>query len=96
MDKINGHVDNKSSLEDETANFMGKYSAVGTLYQYAKDGETILSTVIFTDLWPQSVSEIALSYDTASDIEQFDCTWAYNYFTTPLSSGVAQSFSLNQ
>ena len=37
-----------------------------------------------------------MSYDTASDIETFDVTWAYNYFTTPQASGVAQSFSLQQ
>ena len=36
----------------------------------------------FVDCWPQTVSEIALSYDTASDIETFDITWAYNYYTT--------------
>ena len=84
MDKINGHVDNKSTLESETGNFMGKYSAVGKLIQYSKAGGAVankLSTVEFVDLWPQTVSEIALSYDTASDIEQFDVTWAYNYYT---------------
>ena len=86
MDKINGHVDNKSSLEDSTANFMGKYSAVGTLSQYSKDGTTTLSTVVFTDMWPQSVSEIALSYDTASDIEQFDVTWSYNHYKVKIQS----------
>ena len=80
MDKINGHVDNVSSLEDETTNFMGKYSGVGTLFQYAKDGETTLSEVEFVDMWPQSITEIALSYDTASDLEQFDVTWAYNHY----------------
>ena len=86
MDKINGHVDNKSSLENENKNFMGKYSAVGTLSQYSKDGTTTLSTVVFTDMWPQSVSEIALSYDTASDIEQFDVTWAYNHYSVTIGS----------
>ena len=80
MDKINGHVDNVSSLEDETTNFMGKYSGVGTLFQYAKDGTTTLSEVEFIDMWPQSVTEIALSYDTASDLEQFDVTWSYNHY----------------
>ena len=80
MDKINGHVDNVSSLEDETTNFMGKYSGVGTLFQYAKDGETTLSEVKFVDMWPQSVTEIPLSYDTASDLEQFDVTWSYNHY----------------
>ena len=80
MDQINGHVDNVSSLEDETTNFMGKYSGVGTLFQYAKDGETTLSEVKFVDMWPQSVTEIPLSYDTASDLEQFDVTWSYNHY----------------
>ena len=86
MDKINGHVDNVSSLEDETTNFMGKYSGVGTLFQYAKDGETTLSEVEFVDMWPQSITEIALSYDTASDLEQFDVTWSYNHYNVTVGS----------
>ena len=86
MDLINGHVSNVSGLEDSTADFMGKYSAKGTLTQYAKDGTTTLSTVDFIDMWPQSVSEIALSYDTASDLEQFDVTWSYNHYTTKIGT----------
>ena len=86
MDKINGHVDNVSSLEEETTNFMGKYSGVGTLFQYAKDGTTTLSEVKFVDMWPQSVTEIALSYDTASDLEQFDVTWSYNHYNVTVGS----------
>ena len=89
MDLINGHVDNVSSLEDETANFMGKYSATGTLTNYAKSGSSKkISSVEFIDCWPQSVSEIALSYDTASDIEQFDVTWAYNHYETKIDSTI--------
>ena len=89
MDKINGHVDNKSTLETESGNFMGKYSAVGKLIQYSKAGGAAankLSTVEFVDLWPQTVSEIALSYDTASDIEQFDVTWSYNHYKVKIQS----------
>ena len=89
MDKINGHVDNKSTLETESGNFMGKYSAVGKLIQYSKAGGAAankLSTVEFVDLWPQTVSEIALSYDTASDIEQFDVTWSYNHYTVTIGN----------
>ena len=51
-----------------------------TLTQYDKEGKSLL-TWTFEDCWPQTISEIALSYDTASDIEQFDVTWAYNYYT---------------
>ena len=86
MDLINGHVSNVSSLEGSTADFMGKYSAVGKLYQYAKDGTTTLSEVEFTDLWPQAVTEIALSYDTASDLEQFDVTWSYNHYSVKIGN----------
>ena len=86
MDKINGHVDNVSSLEEETTNFMGKYSGVGTLFQYAKDGTTTLSEIKFVDMWPQSVTEIPLSYDTASDLEQFDVTWSYNHYEVKIGT----------
>jgi len=89
MDLINGHVTNISSLEDSTSNFMGKYSAKGTLTNYGKAGAgEKLTTVDFIDMWPQSVSEIALSYDTASDIEQFDVTWAYNHYETKIDSTI--------
>ena len=86
MDLINGHVSNVSGLEGVTADFMGKYSAKGTLTQYAKDGTKVLSTVEFTDLWPQAVTEIALSYDTASDLEQFDVTWSYNHYSVQIGT----------
>ena len=88
MDLINGHVSNLSSLEESTVDFMGKYSATGTLTQYAKDGTSTLSTVTFVDLWPQAVTEIALSYDTASDLEQFDVTWSYNHYSTKIGTTV--------
>ena len=90
MDMINGHVDNTSSLEGvTTASFIGKYSSKGTLTNYAKEGVgKKLTTVNFIDCWPQSVSEIALSYDTASDIEQFDVTWAYNHYETKIDSTI--------
>lgn len=86
MDLINGHVSNVSGLEGSTADFMGKYSAKGTLTQYAKDGTTTLSEIKFVDMWPQSVTEIALSYDTASDLEQFDVTWSYNHYEVKIGT----------
>ena len=75
MDGINSHVGNES-YSDSTS-----WAGEVTLTQYSKDGESLM-TWTFIDCWPQTVSEIALSYDTASDIEQFDVTWAYNYYTS--------------
>ena len=74
MDKINSTSTNKG--------FSDSASGYGTvkLTQYAKAGKSLL-TWTFVDCWPQTVAELPLSYDTASDIEQFDVTWAYNYYT---------------
>ena len=88
MDLINGGITNISSLETNTSSsFMGKYAATGTLTNYSKSGVgTKLVAVDFLDMWPQTVSEIALSYDTASDIEQFDVTWSYNHYKVKIQS----------
>ena len=74
MDKMNGHVSNKgfSNNTDWVTDL--------ELIQYSKDGEHLMFYE-FIDCWPQTLAEIPLSYDTASDIEQFDVTWAYNYYT---------------
>ena len=81
MDKINSHADNTGFSNN------GDWVADVDLQQFSKDGDsTPLMTYSFIDCWPTTLSEIALSYDTASDIEQFDVTWAYNYYTTYSSS----------
>ena len=74
MEQINGTISNESKT---AANFG---TGTAQLVHYQKDG-TATMTYTFEDIWPTAVSEIALSYDTASDIEQFDVTWAYNYYT---------------
>ena len=73
MDKINGTTSNEG-YSDSTSMFGSV-----TLTQYAKDGDSLLYWT-FQDCWPTAIAEVALSYDTASDIEQFDVTWAYNYY----------------
>ena len=71
-------INNTTSNESQTAANFGTGTA--QLVHYQKDG-TKTMTYQFEDIWPTTISEIALSYDTASDIEQFDVTWAYNYYT---------------
>ena len=77
MDIINGTSDNKNNLVMGVGEFG---QGTGELIHYQQNG-TATMTYEFVDIWPTNISEIALSYDTASDIEQFDCTWAYNYYT---------------
>ena len=74
MEVINGTVDNIGVADDNFGTGTAK------LIHYQKDGEETM-VYEFVDIWPTAISEIALSYDTASDIEQFDVTWAYNYYT---------------
>ena len=47
-------------------------------------------------MWPQTVAELPLSYDTASDIEQFDVTWAYNYYKMSGSGGTVASSKIQK
>jgi hypothetical protein len=85
MDLINSHLENKRSYDPD----MGDEWGSAELTQYAKDGSTLM-TAAFVGLWPTTVSEIALSYDTVSDIEQYDVTWAYQYYTLK-GTGVAKT-----
>ena len=81
MALINSHVENEREYDGQ----MGSDWAEGQLTQYGKDAIPIL-TIKFIGLWPTTLAEIPLSYDTMSDIEQFDCTWAYNYYETVATS----------
>ena len=93
MDHINGHVSNVISreMEGNTGGAWGKYAGTAELLQYGKDGKLLLK-VQFEDCWPQSISEIALSYDTASDLEQFDVTWSYQHYRIYGQSGQVTKF----
>ena len=65
-----------------------------SIAHYQKDGN-IMQRYHFVDIWPTAVGEIALSYDTASDIETFNCTWSYNYYTSE-GVGVAATNGLQE
>ena len=76
MDHINSHKENVTSDNFADSDFRSTI----WLTQYDKAGNDI-QTYKFFDAWPMTLTEIALSYDTASDLEQFDVTWAYNYYS---------------
>ncbi len=71
-------INNTTSNESQADTNFGTGTA--ELVHYQKDGEETM-TYEFVEIWPTALTEIALSYDTASDIETFDITWAYNYYT---------------
>ena len=79
MNEINGTISNSMNEGHVSSN---GFAGTVKLHQYGKDGDgSPIHTIEFVDCWPSTVGEIALSYDTASDIEQFDVTWTYNYYT---------------
>ena len=84
MDTLNGTTSNYGYSDSDS----GFGSLV--LTQYSKEGKSLMKYT-FEDAWPQTCAEVALSYDTASDIETFDVTWAYNYYTTAKGDATGMS-----
>jgi len=79
MNEINGTISNSMNESHVTSN---GFAGTVKLHQYGKNNDgSAIQTITFVDCWPSTIGEIALSYDTASDIEQFDVTWTYNYYT---------------
>lgn len=56
------------------------YTAQLIVEQLDRD-DNVLKSYVLRNCWPTSVAQIELSYDTVSDIEQFDVTWRYTSFT---------------
>ena len=77
MEHINSTADNYGQATIGSVTNFGTGTA--KLVHFQKDGKKTM-TYEFVDIWPTTLSEIALSYDTASDIEQFDVTWAYQHY----------------
>jgi len=78
--KINSMSGNRRTLAGGGA--PSAYKANAEVVQYGKTGkENILRTYYFKDIWPAVISPIELSWDTADAIEEYTCTWSFNYWT---------------
>ena len=71
---------NKKTALGATAN-PSSYTVNGQVIQYGKDG-LVIKTIDIINMFPTSVGEIALSWDQATQIEEFPVTFAYDYFTS--------------
>ena len=56
------------------------YSVTGEVWQYGKEGDIIKKIQIF-NMFPTSIGPIQLSWDANSQVEEFDVTFSYDYFT---------------
>ena len=60
---------------------VAKYKSTLKVIQYSKSGEELRSYV-FKGAWPSALSTINLDWATASEIEEFTCTWVYDSWHT--------------
>jgi len=60
-------------------------------------GGAIVKTYKFIDAYPIDIGAIALDFDTTNQVEQFDVTFQYNYWTsnTAEGSGVGVNVSVD-
>ena len=83
MERLNSHKTNK---RDGAWNKILDYTAEMKVRQLKKDGTGSSKEYIFTNVWPSTCAEIALSWDT-NEIQAFDVTWEYNYWSSLTHSG---------
>ena len=77
MAGINSHEENKRHL----GSAFGAECATLTLSVLDPAGSVANQSYSFINAWPTTVDPIELSWDTASDIEEFGVTFAYQYYT---------------
>ena len=80
LDDATGVTNPSSYMTDGYVQQLGRGNTVGT--GTPSEGESsILRSYKFFDVFPVTVGEIALSYDTTDQLEEFDVTFRYQYFT---------------
>jgi hypothetical protein len=50
-----------------------------TVSQYDLSGNRVYVCTLY-NAWPSDISSIELSYDSTDTLEEFTCTWSYDYF----------------
>ncbi len=80
LDDATGVTNPSSYMTDAYVQQLGRSAGVGAA---TNDGgeSTVLRTYKFYDIWPTTIDEIALSYDTGDAIEEFGVTFKVQYFT---------------
>ena len=79
MSAISNHSLNTRDKEifNTSEGDVAKYKSTLKVTQFGKDGNT-LRTYSFKGAWPSALSTINLDWSTASEIEEFTCTWVYD------------------
>lgn len=84
MNTINAHVANVGPSG------LNSYIQQAQVEQFTREGPSVnpssLKTYLFEGCWPSTVAPIELSYDSSDEIEQFDVTLQYQYWTSNTTS----------
>ena len=85
MERINNH---QANLRSGTT--PGGYFGTGVVTQLGKNTSTqTLRTYSFVNIFPTDLSEITLDWGDNDSIEEFTCTFAYDYWTATSSGSPA-------
>ena len=80
MNAISNHSLNtrdKQTFQNMSEGDVAAYKSTLKVQQFSKAGEE-LRTYVFIGAWPSALSTINLDWATASEIEEFTCTWMYD------------------
>jgi len=80
LDDATGVTNPTSYMTDAFIQQLGRGNAVGA-QSNTGGNSAVLRSYKFFDVFPVTVGEIALSYDTTDALEEFDVTFRYQYFT---------------
>ena len=83
MNSISNHKLNtrdKGTFQNMSEGDVAKYKSTLKVQQLSKAGK-VLRTYTFVGAWPSALSTINLDWATASEIEEFTCTWVYDSWT---------------
>ena len=83
MNSISNHKLNTRDKEvfNTSEGDIAKYKSTLKVHQFGKDGEE-KRTYTFVGAWPSALSTINLDWATASEIEEYTCTWVYDSWKT--------------
>ena len=94
MSSISNHklnTRNKRVFDNMAEGDAAPYKKTLKVTQFSKNGN-VLRTYSFKGAWPSALSTINLDWATASEIEEFTCTWVYDsWHTQPTSQAAATS-----
>lgn len=81
MQQINAHEGNFRTLQ-------AYKTPEATITQLNKSGQAI-RTYTFVNVWPTDLSPIDVDWGNQNTIEEFTCTWSYDYWTVGANGGQA-------